>query len=250
LPLLPALLLPWAPLLLATAPRQAWHDPRRRFLLMWVVFGMVFLSASANKVPGYLLPLLPPLAILMALGAEEPAATQEGGPARRPTGILVSSCALLLLAYPVAAPVLPAAVANIWAAAPRPEFHWTWLLPAIPAVAAWFLDRRGRRLAAVTVVGVCVAAAVVCLKVASQPEVERLASARALSREVIRHPGQVCLQDVRRAWEYGLNYYTGSALPPCGSEPRPFRVVQRRGQPPELEGAGGTTNVPDPVRQQ
>ena len=35
------------------------RDPRKVFLLAWVVWGMVFFSMAANKLPAYILPLLP-----------------------------------------------------------------------------------------------------------------------------------------------------------------------------------------------
>jgi 4-amino-4-deoxy-L-arabinose transferase-like glycosyltransferase len=239
-PRLPALLLPWTPMLLALRPRAAWAEPRQRFLLIWAAFGLVFLSASTNKLPGYLLPLLPPLAILVALGLEG---------ARR-AGALLASSALLLIAYPIAAPLLPAAVANLWAGAPRVSFHWTWLLPVLPAAAAWMLEARGRRVAAAAVIGVATAVAIAGVKWTAGPAIDRTATARDLARAIARHPGSVCLEPVRRDWQYGLNYYTGTRLPECISDPKPFHVTQQQGFPPELAPAileGGTTVPPAEV---
>ena len=70
LPVLAGLLLPWFPLLLLLGRRAAYRDPRRLFLLAWVVFGMVFFTAATNKLPGYLLPLLPAAAALMGLALD------------------------------------------------------------------------------------------------------------------------------------------------------------------------------------
>jgi hypothetical protein len=52
-------------------PRAPWRDPRFRFFVVWFAFGFVFFSAATNKLPGYILPLLPPLAILAAAGLPE-----------------------------------------------------------------------------------------------------------------------------------------------------------------------------------
>ena len=116
LPMLPALLLPWAPLLLVAGQGRPWREPRRLFLLLWAGFGLIFFSASTNKLPGYLLPLLPALAILMALGLERGRSASEPGAGTesragyiRP---LLAACALLLAAYVVVGPLLPAAIAN------------------------------------------------------------------------------------------------------------------------------------------
>jgi 4-amino-4-deoxy-L-arabinose transferase-like glycosyltransferase len=235
LPRLPALLLPWTPLLLALRPRTAWAEARQRFLLAWVVFGLAFFSASTNKLPGYLLPLLPPLAILMALGLEQ---------ARRAGALLVSS-ALLLAAYPIAAPVLPAAMANLWTGAPRLALHWTWFLTVVPAVAAWVLEGRGRRIGAAAAIAAATAVAVAGLKWTEGPAIDRTAAARELARTVALHPGDVCLEDIRRDWQYGLNYYGGTDLPECAATPRPFHVTQKPGFVPELAPAPPETGTSD-----
>ena len=224
LPRLAALLLPWTPLLFAIRPRAAWAEPRQRFLLIWFAFGLVFFSASINKLPGYVLPLLPPLAILMALGLEQ---------TRRASALLIG-CALLLAAYPIAAPLMPAAMANLWSEAPRPAFRWSWLLPAIPAAAAWMLERRGRRVAATAAIGAATAIAVAVLKWEEGPAIDRNATARELARAISQHRGSVCLESSRRDWEYGLYYYTGAGLPECASDPKPFHVAQKPGSPPGL----------------
>ena len=52
-----------APLVALAGWRSEWRDPRRAFLLAWVLFGLVFFSAAANKLPGYVLPLLPAAAV-------------------------------------------------------------------------------------------------------------------------------------------------------------------------------------------
>lgn len=58
-PMLIALLLPWTPLLW----RGEWKT--RAFYAAWFVFGFVFFSASKNKLPGYLIPLLPAAVMVM-----------------------------------------------------------------------------------------------------------------------------------------------------------------------------------------
>ena len=69
LPVLLLLLYPWFPLLLCI-PRKSGDlkDYRLRILVAVVGFGFLFLSAARNKLPSYLLPLLPALCILIGLG--------------------------------------------------------------------------------------------------------------------------------------------------------------------------------------
>jgi hypothetical protein len=63
-PVLLGLLAPWT-LLLFRAP---WRDKRWRYFVVWAAFGFAVFSSGENKLPGYLLPLLPALAVLLALG--------------------------------------------------------------------------------------------------------------------------------------------------------------------------------------
>lgn len=62
--------LPWTTWLPATS-RQGWLDDGarfnvNRFLLLWAAFIFVFFSASGSKLPAYILPVFPALALLLA----------------------------------------------------------------------------------------------------------------------------------------------------------------------------------------
>jgi 4-amino-4-deoxy-L-arabinose transferase-like glycosyltransferase len=224
LPRLPLLLLPWLPLLLLLFRRSSVDDPRRRFLTVWALFGLALFSASTNKLPGYVLPLLPAIAALAGIALDELADARG----------LLAACAVLLAAFPIAGPVFAYAAANEWESAPRIVFHWTWLLPAIPMAASWILERNGRRVAALLSIAAGVTAGVVYLKLRSEPEMTRVATARQLAAEVRGHPGEVCVGNIKRDWQYGLAYYTSTVLPPCGPNPKRFQILQSPGHPPVL----------------
>jgi len=64
---------------------------------------------------------------------------------------------------------------------------------------------------------------------------ERMASARRLAAEAAVHRGEVCTGDIKRDWQYGLNYYLGAVVPDCLLKPTHFRIVQTPGLPPSLE---------------
>jgi len=80
-PVLLALLLPWTPLLPLAFRRTLYADPGRLFLLIWTALCLVFFSRSANKLPSYILPLIPAAAAL--LGRPRRAPSDPGGSAPR-----------------------------------------------------------------------------------------------------------------------------------------------------------------------
>ncbi|HJS57191.1 MAG TPA: glycosyltransferase family 39 protein [Vicinamibacteria bacterium] len=118
------LLFPWSGTLL---PAFAGASPRRstidRFVLLWWLLPFLFFSAAGSKLPGYILPCLPPLALLMGRVL---AAVTSGATAERPIG----SRAAALIGL-----VLGAAIAGAPALLRDREPLWTLLLPA----AAWAL---------------------------------------------------------------------------------------------------------------
>ena len=94
-------LFPWTPLFALLVRPQIYSDIRLRLLAYWLFYGIVFFSVARNKLPGYLLPLLPGVAILLA-------AAWESAPFK--AWWLIASCALLLVAVPTVAAVLPGAL--------------------------------------------------------------------------------------------------------------------------------------------
>jgi len=247
LPVFAAAFLPWTPLLFLPARRGAWHDPRRVLLAAWVLFGLLMFSVAVNKLPGYVLPLLPAAALLAAVALDEAAGAQPW----------LAACALLLVAFPVAAQVLAAALTSGLLRAPRAAFHWIWLAPVAVAAAAWAWESHRRRLAAVVTIAVGAAAGVLYVKRAALPQVEQMAAARALWREISPRAGDVCIDKIERDWRYGLNYYSIAPLPECAAQPKALRVIQiDPGQPPRLAPSAerpvdpaSSSVVPSPYRK-
>lgn len=104
LPILAGGLLPWTPFVLQwIAPIRAWlrrHavlDPRTRRLIIWTAAPLLLFSLSVGKQSRYILPVLPPLAVL--LGASMSSA--DGGPraarwAASLAGILLAALGVLV----------------------------------------------------------------------------------------------------------------------------------------------------------
>src|SRR6185503_4032614 len=90
---------------------KTYADERVRFLPLWLVFALVFFSWSQNKLPGYVLPLLPMLAIVLALALDKTPAS----------GWWIGACAVLLIATPAIAQFLPDALPS---GATSAHFAW------------------------------------------------------------------------------------------------------------------------------
>jgi 4-amino-4-deoxy-L-arabinose transferase-like glycosyltransferase len=225
LPVLVAGLFPWSPMLFALIRRGLYGDPGRRFLLLWLVFGFVFFSASAGKLPGYLLPLYPALAALVGIALDR---------MKNARWVLAASVLALTL-IPVIGNVLPAALAD---GLSRTGIAGWELYIAIGCAAlgacVWWLEMSGRRSAAMAVLCAASVAGVFYISVTVLPEVDRQVSARPLWREVAADTTSVCVDDIHRNWRYGLNYYSVTPLPECGKSGWPFRIEQVPGSPPVL----------------
>jgi 4-amino-4-deoxy-L-arabinose transferase len=196
---------PWSPLLLLLFSRKLYQDDRARFLLVWFAWGFVFFSVSRNKLPGYLLPLLPAIAALIG------AAIVEAPSKRAKLTILIATCALLLGLVPTIEGLLPQALLS---GISRASIHFSpgWLLPAIGvALACVAIEWHGRRIAAVTAIAVLTTLWVCRMLAIEYPVLDRSVSARgAFALDSV-----TCVSDSNRSLEYGLDYYAGRKLPDC-----------------------------------
>lgn len=229
-PVLLLFLIPWSPALFLLFARKGYRDPRRMFLLLWIVFGFVFFSISANKLPGYILPLLPPVAILMGMSIAEFAAESQSG---RLVCVL-SLCGVLLGAIPLGAQILPQALAGGLSRGSLPHFDWLCVLFAMAGPVAGYLEHSRHRMAAIGVLCLTTIAGVVFLKTATYPVIDRAASARPLWRRIAERRERVCVDHIPRNWRYGLNYYAIEPLPDCEQGPRAIELFETPGKPPSL----------------
>ena len=206
-PVLLAALFPWTPMLaLFAAKREVAWGERRKLLLATVVFGFVFFSAFLNKLPGYLLPLLPPLFVVMAAEREGRTVVELG------KKWLVAPAALIAL-IPLVAKGLPDALA----AGKISAFHLghlgaTELFYVAVPLAALVL---GRRSWLCVLLVLSVVAGGILLKATAYKTLDERVSARGLWREIQQRRLSVCDAGINREWAYGLSFYLGSELPVC-----------------------------------
>jgi len=205
IPALLAAVFPWTPLLVLPVERRTWAEPRRQFLLATIAFGFLFFSATLNKLPGYLLPLMPALFILIGAWFE------DHHPTELKRGWMIA-CAALIAMVPLLTEVIPRSLAGQHAAfdsfPPNPTLIAFSLLPlgfAVLAKRSWLGP----------ILIFCCVAAALYLKEAVYPVLDREASARGLWRELAPEMDTVCDAGLHRAWQYQFAFYLGHPLPPC-----------------------------------
>ncbi len=219
IPVLLAGMFPWTPLMALLIRGKTYDDVRVRFLTGWLIFALVFFSAARNKLPGYILPLLPPLAMVLAF------ALKMAGPLAK---WWLAASALLMLGLPAVIAALPDALlvggtrAHVsFLPLPAPA-----LLFVIVAAAVWWLSWRDRPVWAILTAAGAIVCGVTFEKWELFPVLDQRVSVRGFWRASQPQAAGACVDGVRRDWEYGLNYYAGRALPECDAASRVKIVVK------------------------
>jgi 4-amino-4-deoxy-L-arabinose transferase-like glycosyltransferase len=205
-PVLAAVLFPWTPLAALLFRRQLYSQPSARFLLAWFAWGFLFFSCSRNKLPGYILPLLPAVVTLIGL------ALNDLPERSRLAALLLGGSAALLGFIPPVLDMLPQALASGLTNAP---FH-----PAAIALTAgvvlatitgWIAYRRP-----VAATGIIALSMTMCVGWAiwwTYPILDRTYSPR---QYWIDHALDIrCVPESNRSWQYGLDYYADRVFPDC-----------------------------------
>ena len=148
----------------------------------------------------------------------------------------LGACALLLVLIPVAATVLPAAVRDGLSRATLSEPPWLAIGGCLAlAVLVWRMDQMKARRGAVEAIALALVMGVVLLKSTTLPLMDRAVSARGLWRQIEPRREMVCVEEIHRAWRYGLNYYAVTPLPACSDTDHALHVRQAPGEPAVLD---------------
>jgi len=207
-PVLLAGLFPWTPLAGLLMRGKLYDDVRMRVLAAWTIYGLIFFSAARNKLPGYLLPLLPAVAIMLAVAIEK-----ASGKHSLMAGWL-AACAALLILLPTAGRILPQALVTGLRGSNIEFVPGGLVFLAAAAAVGWLAWRDKTELA---VVGIALAAGlgIVYLKSTALPTLDRTVSVRPFWTTNQKRLEGACLGPTRRMWEFGLDYYIGHEMPHC-----------------------------------
>ena len=191
--------------------QKSWSDSPGFFFGCWAVFPLLFFSFSQSKLPGYILPAIPPLALLTAVGL------QRRVLAKKSSASLNSSARWVL-----------AAIGVTWIALALSAAHWVNRLPAaardvtgkmishisiiviiggVVIAALGLLHNRGALLLSFFLVALCVEVAGARILPALDPFISARFHGDLLRNH--RHPDRVFTFQLTRSWQYGLNFYLG-----------------------------------------
>lgn len=206
-PVLLLLLYPWFPLLFFPggsflpalhAPAPA-RDPRIRMLAAVAIFGFVFFSVMLNKLPGYLLPLLPEAFALMGIALSR---------ASRP-GVALAAPVVLLGLLPLISRIAPGVVAHGLRSAKIPWVEAVLCLGAAGILGGVLALTANKY--AFAIVSSLAAIGFLWFQLAAFPGFDAAVSARPLW--LATRPQ--CAPPLTRSALFGLYYYAERQIPPC-----------------------------------
>lgn len=201
-PVLLAGVFPWTPLLALLFSRRLFQDRRAQFLLAWFAWGFLFFSISRNKLPGYLLPLLPPVAALIGVAAAE---VRTRSPKLM---ALLAASALLLGLVPPLEEALPQVLLVGLSHTPL-RLATFWIVPALLlGLGCFYGEKTGHRGLAVGLIAAFTTVAVLTIVGQVYPVLDREVSGRTI--------GSIsCLPPTSRSQRYSADYYAGRDLADC-----------------------------------
>jgi len=206
-PVLLAGLFPWTPLVALLFSGRLFRDLRTQFLLAWFAWGFLFFSISRNKLPGYLLPLLPAVAALLGIAAADVVARSAK------IMILLAASAALLCLVPPLEDALPQVLLVGMSHTPL-HLNPLWIVPGLLiGLICAYCEKVGQWDLAVALVAAFTVLSVVSIVWRVYPELDRRVSGRALWYR--QGESITCLPSTSRSERYSIDYYAGRELPDC-----------------------------------
>jgi 4-amino-4-deoxy-L-arabinose transferase-like glycosyltransferase len=194
--------------------QKSWSSSPGFFIACWALFPFVFFSFSQSKLPGYILPSIPALALLIAAGLQHRILAPKS-----PVSLVASAWCTLI------------AVGVTWIVMALSAVHW---VNRLPAAARDVCEKMVWHISIIAIAGgILIAAlavlrnrgalllsfflAVLCVELAGArvlPALDPFISAR-FHGELLRnhrYPNRVFTFHLNRSWQYGLNFYLGREI--------------------------------------
>lgn len=220
-------ILPWTFLLIPAARdglrlwrEKSWHDSPAFFFVCWALFPIIFFSFSDSKLPSYILPGIPALALVLAIPLSRLIREKSAF-----SSVIFAALGLTWIGFAVGGLVwlrhLPgntaialdqAPISNPSALAHGPIILCV-VLAAAAGIAIIALSTSRRRAAVwVSLLLVCVLVEIAGTSIL--PDLDPFYTARPVGT-ILQHdlyPGRLFTYELPRSWQYGLNFYLGRNL--------------------------------------
>jgi 4-amino-4-deoxy-L-arabinose transferase-like glycosyltransferase len=213
-PILCVATMPWIVVLARTSCRKwnpaEWPGSPSLFIFCWAIFPLLFFSFSQSKLPGYILPSIPGVFLLMSRAMDRLFASSDQGAAALTaiTGIVFAALAI----FSEKALLQTGRVFNVSA----PRVLSLLIIFGVGGLIAAAFSLRNRPSAAFTTLVLLVAAILAFLNFGVLPAVDAHISARRAALDALRQnpDGQnIAFSELKRDWHYGVNYYFDRELP-------------------------------------
>jgi 4-amino-4-deoxy-L-arabinose transferase-like glycosyltransferase len=229
-------LVPWTILLWPAAReglriwrQKSWTHSPGLFFACWAIFPVIFFSFSDSKLPSYILPAIPPLALICAVAGIRAFRESRAIALSMASGIGITWIGLAIGTWVWARKVPWNAVLTGYSPHALAVCAWIAVGTAIlfALILAFFVF--GKRTG--MVMGLCALAVVVSLEIANTrilPAIDPLYSARYHAQFMSHdlHPDRIFTLDLARSWNYGLAFYFQRQLPDWQSaDPGPALVL-------------------------
>jgi 4-amino-4-deoxy-L-arabinose transferase-like glycosyltransferase len=217
-PIIILALLPWSALLIAAAQEalrvwreKSWKNSPGFFVACWAVFPILFFSFSQSKLPSYILPAVPALALVIAIGANRAFRRSRANAIILSAGIglvwIVLTAIFLHATHKLPSTEMAGSIASLAAIA---------LALAIAVATAILYAGINRNLRLVIILSnLCAVATLETANTAVLPALDPYISARphAAFFQNDLHPDRIFSYELRRTWNYGLAFYFHREIP-------------------------------------
>ncbi len=190
--------------------RTPWRGSTSLFVLSWFAFPVFFFTISQSKLPGYVLPAVPPLVLL----------TTRSWARRHVGDSAVARASLFTGVFILIGAAVVATRIRVPVGSPFDEF-WAW--PWVAGIASaglllCVLALSHKKLLAALTTCALVLSTVELSNLYLLPRLDQLYSARQVTPLLAFYQEEsvrVCVYKLQRSWTYGLNFYAHRELPEC-----------------------------------
>jgi 4-amino-4-deoxy-L-arabinose transferase-like glycosyltransferase len=251
LPIMILAVLPWSALLFALGSdaiaawrARDWAARPGLYFGCWSFFTVLFFSVSRSKLPGYILPAVPPLVLLLAHAATR--LIQRGDEAARGVAMGLGATWVALVA-----------AAEIWLRMPSGQpfarimpLQYGLIAAGVIGAAIAVLGSRGRIATSLLTNAALVSVLLAVANWSVLPSLDVNYSSRATAiaaAPIVGAAGNANAVDVcklDRSWQYGLEYYLGRAMPEwTPAESTPILVFTNEGGCKDIQRRGLNCDV-------